>query len=230
MSDRVQQLASQEINDLIAQADGFISIAKEASNPLAPEDIGKVTTRLSRTGQLIDKLYGSRSQHFDTYKKLIAKNDFRNTWRGHYTHVCEIQGLLRAIEHELKTGLVADFKNLLRASIFADFLEMAEYLLSKKYKDSAAVMIGAVLEDSLRKLADTHSIPVQNPKGRPLTIDPLNTALAKANVYSPLIQKQITSWAHVRNAAAHGEYGEYDIDQVNQMLLFVQKFCSDYLQ
>jgi len=107
---------------------------------------------------------------------------------------------------------------------------MAEYLLAEGYKDAAAVIIGSVLEDSLRKLADENSIPTTASSGRPRTIDPLNVALAKASAYGPLIQKQITTWADLRNSAAHGHYDKYDEHQVKQMLLFVQKFCADYLQ
>lgn len=174
-------------------------------------------------------MYGNESQHYENFRKLIDSKDFTNIHSGHYIHVCEIQGLLKAIEHEFTRGLIVDFKNLVQASIFADFLEVAEYLLSEGYKDSAAVMIGAVLEDSLRKLAEGNSILTQLPS-RPLSINPLNIELARASVYGPLVQKQVTTWADLRNSAAHGHYDKCDNQQVKQMLLFVQKFCSDYLQ
>jgi hypothetical protein len=61
------------------------------------------------------------------------------------------------------------------------------------------------------------------------TIEPLNVELAQIGIYDTLIQKQITSWADLRNKAAHGHFSEYDNKQVEMMLLFVQKFCSDYL-
>jgi len=54
--------------------------------------------------------------------------------------------------------------------------------------------------------------------------------LAKAGAYGALVQKQITSWANLRNDAAHGHFAKYDVDQVRQMLLFTQKFCADYLK
>jgi len=230
MNDKVQRLAEEEVDDLIGVADELISIAREADSSLGPEKIGEVTTWLSRTGQLIRKLYDSQGQHFENYLTLTNKYDFTKLHSNYYTHLCSAQGLLKAIRHELKKGLITDLKNLLQASIFADFLEMAEHLVSGGYKDAAAVMIGAVLEDSLRKLADKNSISTVAATGRPLTIDPLNVNLARANVYGPLVQKQVTTWADLRNSAAHGHYLKYDEAQVKQMLLFVQKFCSDHLQ
>lgn len=103
-------------------------------------------------------------------------------------------------------------------------------MLDEGYKDACAVILGAVLEDTLRKIAEANSIPVTNQKGKPLTIDPLNIEVSKQGVYGPLVQKQVTSWANLRNDAAHGHFDKYDESQVKHMLLFVQKFCADYLK
>jgi hypothetical protein len=230
MNNKVQQFAEQEIDDLISIADMLIYDAKNNDSGFRPEKIGETTTWISRTGQLIRKLYNGEGQHYENYQRLTKQKDFTNVHSNNYTHICEVQGILKAIKHELNRGLLTDLRSLLQAGIFADFLEMAEHLLSEGYKDASAVTIGAVLEDSLRKLADKNGISTVGPSGRPLTIDPLNVALAKASVYGPLVQKQVTTWADLRNSAAHGHYNRYDEDQVKQMLLFVQKFCSDYLQ
>lgn len=230
MNPTLEQRAEAEINSLIVLADDFVSAAKVSPNGLSPEEIGKVTTWLSRIGQLIRKLYGKDSQHFESYKELIDHREYTNLHCSYYIQLCEMRGILEAIQHELRAGLLSDFRKLLQASIFADFLEMAEYLLTQGYRDSAAVMIGTVLEDSLRKLADANGISKTQSSSRQLTINLLNVELAKAGVYGPLVQKQVTTWADLRNSAAHGHYNKYDSEQVKQMLLFVQKFCSDYLQ
>ena len=39
-------------------------------------------------------------------------------------------------------------------------------------------------------------------------------------------QKKITAWLDLRNKAAHGKYGEYNTDQVRQMLLGVTEFMA----
>ena len=126
--------------------------------------------------------------------------------------------------------MLLDFKLLLQAEVFADFLEMAEHLLGGDYKDAAAVLLGAVLEDSLRKIASTAGVATVGSNGKAFTIDPLNVAIAKVGTYGPLVQKQITTWANLRNDAAHGNFSKYDADQVRQMFLFVQKFCADSLK
>ncbi len=138
-------------------------------------------------------------------------------------------GVAKTIKHDLENGLLVNFRAIAQADIFSDFLEMGEYLLQEGYKDAAAVIISSVLENGLRKLAEQNNVAVVTESGKQLTIDPLNAELAKREVYSKLIQKQITSWAHIHNKAAHGEYGEYNREQVQMMLLFVQNFVSEHL-
>ena len=62
--------------------------------------------------------------------------------------------------------MLSNFMSLAQAEVFADFLDMAEHLLGEGYKDAAAVILGAVLEDTLRKLADAYGVPVIGPKGK----------------------------------------------------------------
>ncbi|CAM5783875.1 hypothetical protein RFUL19S_01210 [Rhizobacter fulvus] len=185
---------------------------------------------VTRLGQLIRKLYGERSQHFAAYNKAVETGNFYNLHSNYYEHFTQAFGVCRAIQHDIKQGLLADFKALVQAEVFSDFLEMGEYLLNEGYKDAAAIIIGSVLEDGLRKLSERAGLPLSSDSGKPLTIEPMNSQLAKAEAYSKLVQKQITSWAHIRNKAAHGEFTEYTLDQVKMMLLFVQSFASEHLE
>ena len=163
------------------------------------------------------------------FQSVVERPDFNIMHSNQYMNVANVVGILKGVQHEIENGLLTNFRSLIQAEIFSDFLEMAEYLLGEGYKDAAAVLLGAVLEDSLRKIADSNGVDTLNTQGKPLSIEPLNTSLRKKEVYGPLIQKQITSWANLRNDAAHGHYDSYDAGQTRQMLLFVQKFCSDFL-
>ena len=104
-------------------------------------------------------------------------------------------------------------------------MEQAKHLLSENYKDAAAVMVGAVLESTLRKLCEKHQIRF-SPKD---TINPLNNLL-KDKAYNRIIHKQIITWADLRNKAAHGEFDEYNIIQVSDMMKWVEEFISSNLQ
>lgn len=224
----VAKTLTDEITNLIQIGDELTKKAKGSSSNLGDADISKCVSWITRTGEMIKRLYPADSQHLESYKACLSQYKFAAMHSNYYQHLAIATGLLSGVLHELEKGLLSDIKQLLQADIFADFLEMAEHLLKENYKDASAVIIGSVLEDTLRKLAETNGVPTAT-GGKPLTIDPLNAALANAGIYNKLVQKQITGWADLRNKAAHGHYDEYDKHQVEMMLLFTQDFCSRHL-
>lgn len=225
----MEEKIKNEIDELVKIGERIIASALSLRSSMAGNELAEATAWVTRLGQMIRKLYGTDSQLFTNYNNALNTNNFYSIHSNWNAHISQMLGIANTIKHEFEKGLLSNIRALLQADIFADFLEMGEYLLNEGYKDPAAVIIGAVLEDSLRKLCDKNGIATTKNNGKPLTIEPLNTALANSNVYSKLVQKQITSWAHVRNKAAHSEYNEYDHKQVKMMLLFVQNFADQYL-
>ena len=59
---------------------------------------------------------------------------------------------------ELNSSWLWTTHGIATAEVYADFLEMADGLLDAGYKDAAAVMIGGVLEEHLRRLCTRSGI------------------------------------------------------------------------
>lgn len=226
----MNQLVTEEIEDLIAVGEKLAEDSSVARSTLGPKRVQELMSITARGGQLISRLYGSESHYFQMFQSATKTNSFSRMHSNHYRHISDVVGILKGVKHDISSGLINNLRGLIQAEIFSDFLEMSEHMLDEGYKDAAAVILGAVLEDSLRKIAKAKGVSVLSKKGKPLTIDPLNVAVAKSKVYGSLVQKQITSWANLRNDAAHGRYSGYDSDQVKQMHVFVKKFCVDYLR
>ena len=110
--------------------------------------------------------------------------------------------------------------------MFADVLEQADYLLSGGYKDQAAVTCGSALESHLRNLCAKSSLDTRDADGKLKKANRLNDDLAKAGAYSALEQKSVTAWLAVRNSAAHGQYGDYNAEQVKLMIASVGDFIA----
>ncbi len=115
---------------------------------------------------------------------------------------------------------------------FVDFSEI-EFLLDQGHKDAAAVMCGGELEKHVRKLCVSNGIDVFLPPSstgepQPKKVERLNAELASINVYGKLDQKHITSWLDLRNKAAHGDYHEYNEEQVSLMIQGVREFMTRY--
>jgi hypothetical protein len=139
-----------------------------------------------------------------------------------------LRGILGALRSDYEAGNLRSVIELVHADIFADFLDMADYLLQQGYKDPAAVVVGSVLEEHLRKLCDKHGIPVVQAGGAPKKADSLNSELAAAAVYSKLDHKNVTAWLDLRNKAAHGKYSDYTKEQTALTLQGVRDFASHY--
>ena len=137
----------------------------------------------------------------------------------------EMVGMLRALRREYDEGYLSTIQGLVRAEVFADFLEMAGHLLEQGYKDPAAVLVGGVLEEHLRVLCVTRSIPT-GVSGRPKKANLMNDDLSRVDAYNKLDQKNVTAWLDLRNKAAHGLYGQYTHEQVGMMLSGVREFAA----
>lgn len=134
-------------------------------------------------------------------------------------------GILTALKEDLELGYLTRVKDLVSAEIFTDFIEMAQHLLDNNYKDPAASLVGAVLENGLRQIAQKHTVEVKSGDD----IGSLNTKLADKEIYSRLIQKQIQAWKAVRDSADHGKFDDYKSDDVKAMLEGVQRFLAENL-
>ena len=132
------------------------------------------------------------------------------------------------LQHDYENGYVSSLQELIHAAMFVDFLDMSTHLLSEGYKDPAAVLVGGVLEEHLRKLCLKNGLSIEEADGRPRKADSLNADLAKASVYDKLPQKSVVGWLDLRNKAAHGRYTEYDSKQVELMLDGVRHFIDKY--
>jgi hypothetical protein len=140
----------------------------------------------------------------------------------------QLGGILKALRSAHTGGYLKTFEEIVAADVFSDFLSMSEHLLSAGYKDPAAVLVGATLEEHLRRLSTRAGAPTLDPDGRPLRADALNSELARRSIYRKLDQKNVTAWLGLRNHAAHGEFEAYESEQVKLMIDGVRVFLAQH--
>jgi hypothetical protein len=134
----------------------------------------------------------------------------------------DMLGILKAALTDFREGFMADTKLLVSAEVFADFLVQAEILLENDYKDAAAVIIRAVLEDGLRRVCGSKGVVVKPRWG----IDDLATELTKVNVLTAVQKKEIDAKRELGNKAAHGKFSEYTKEDVVAFHEFVSNRCQ----
>jgi hypothetical protein len=102
---------------------------------------------------------------------------------------------------------------------------MAQHLLDQGYKDPAASLCGAVLEDGLRRIAGNTKVNITGKDD----LNSLRDKLFQKKVTDRLAHQEITAWSTIRNSADHGKFGEYDNRQVKSMIDGARSFLIKHL-
>jgi len=144
---------------------------------------------------------------------------------GIVTHVVkQVYGLLVAAHNDWKSGLLRKIEFVFAAATFDGFLDHADEYLKLAKKNESAVLVSAVLEDAVKKVALKAGL---DPTGE--TLDPLIDELVKAGALTPVKAKRWKSFTGVRNKALHAEWDAFDIGDVGAALTGVREIVADYL-
>jgi hypothetical protein len=172
-----------------------------------------------RAGALsfLKAVFGEDSTHFTEMRERC-----KHSW---HSDAVEGQAIMKAASTDLKGGYLKRIEDLVSADVFSDFLEMAAYLLEQGYKDPAASLVGAVLEDGLRRIAKATNTTLKSRED----ISSLSKKLADGQIYNRMMQKQIEVWSEIRNNADHGHFDQYVSQDVKGMLDGVRSFLAQHL-
>jgi len=165
---------------------------------------------------LLQRVFGEDSVHYQNFQSRYEHFEVKVS----YFERCK--GIFRAAKADFEGGYLFRVEDLVSAEVIDDFLDQANHLQEKGYKDPACVIAGVSLETTLKRLCDRHDISHGS-------MDRMNADLAKAGVYNVGRQKQVTAWADRRNDAAHGNWEEYSHADVADMIKGVERFIADYL-
>jgi hypothetical protein len=165
-----------------------------------------------KSKNLIRNVCGENSEHYKAFSVAENIGDYNNTY--------DIFRCVRAVFHAAKDdylgGYCTSVRILIEAEVFASQLEQAKELLGAGYYAAAAIIAGVVLETHLRELCISNNIKTG-------TMNRMNDDLAKSGIYTAIIQKQITSFAAIRNSAAHGkENDEKEGFKKEQVITMIQ--------
>jgi hypothetical protein len=163
--------------------------------------------------------------HGGHHEYEFEKIDAETGWAGPSGRLGRQLAILRALRDDFDGGYLSDIRGLVRAEVFADFMEQARHLFEEGYWKPVPVIVGSVLEDHMRKLCAKYPGIVLPAKPG---LNSMNAELAKVKEYGGLEQKQITFWADIRNKAAHGEWTEYKEADVEAMLRDVPRFLIEH--
>jgi len=223
MTGRFDEGAKQRIKELIKLGEDVNATVRDLGGPrpLGP-DLGLYHQWTTSSLTFLAAALGEDGEHYKAFAEIVRTP-------GHpIVKVKPCAGVLQATRNDIESGWVGRRDLMLTADAFGSLLEQADHLLEQGYKDPAAMLAGAVLESTLRKMCEVRGIPTDTQD----KIGTLNDKLAKHHkppTYSSAYHKQIITWADHRNNADHGHFDEYDRPQVAAMIAGVHEFAARHL-
>jgi hypothetical protein len=208
---------------LVARTDAVLQKFHQLSyDKIGSVESGSAGTFRAAGLSLLRDLYGITHHHYVDFENLTRIRGIESYRQS--------KAIIEVVKEEILAGWLTSTRGLIAASVFSDFLEMAQHLWEEHYKDAAAVIAGSSLEAHLKRLCEANGIDIEakNSKGDlvPKKADALNADLARVDVYDKTEQKQVTAWLGVRNNAAHGEYTKVVHEAVGAMIHGIRMFIG----
>ncbi|HZE26891.1 MAG TPA: hypothetical protein VE083_05865 [Terriglobales bacterium] len=105
-----------------------------------------------------------------------------------------------------------------------DYLEQAQTYFNLGRPQSAAILAGDVLRETLRKLCRRNRVPLVSR----LTVNDMNSELAKRGVYNVAVAQRLSHLTNIWNKANCGQWSDFSKTDVQLMLGEVRAFVTDY--
>lgn len=213
-----QERAVERATALAARGRGLSIVGRNAGSQFHPEGFyADYAGWKAQAGTFVEATCGRESVYYERFTEAVKRNAASSAGQG--------AAILESIAADITGGHLRKVADLAVAEVFGDFLDMAEHLLSAGYVVPAASLLGAVLEDALRRLCSRNDLKISKADD----IAALNNRLASKDIYSNLVRKQVDLWSAVRNAADHGQFSDVRVDDVQAMHIGVVVFLADRL-
>jgi hypothetical protein len=212
---------SRRFEELVAQLDVIAATKHHASGTMMSGDYiddNAFTKWKLNARNLLALSCGGSSLHFQDF----AEREKGTYGATNYLILLKLKAVFEAAQDDFNGGYCNSLRTLIQSEVFDSELDQARELLAKSHLSAAAVISGVVLETTLRQLCDNHQIAHSK-------LGKMNDDLTKVGQYNVLRQKQVTSWAQIRNDAAHGHTERFTRDDVADMIEKVEAFVAEQL-
>ena len=166
---------------------------------------------------LIKAVFGEDSPHYINFTEAVKK--CANGIKAVSEYVKRLQGLFKSAKEDFEGGYVFNVDLRVSGEVFGDFIVLAKQSLAEGYKDVAAVLASAALEDSLKRYATANGLNVDD--GSMMAV--IN-ALKSKSLVSGAEKTLLNAMPKIRNYAMHADWEKISEPDVNSVIGFVEQF------
>jgi len=166
---------------------------------------------------LIRAVFNENSPHYKNFEHA-----YQNC--GGVDHqVSALKGIFKAAKADFDGGYLFAVQASISGEIFGDFIGLAKSALRENYKDVAAVLACAALEDALKRFAESNGLSV----GDKVLQEVVNALKAKGLVTGA--QKSLLdSMPKIRDYAMHANWEKITAQDVGSVIGFVEQFLLSH--
>lgn len=189
----------------------FASMGEGLSGRYAPiSDWKKWATSVE---SLLLAVCGEESPYYKSFMRDVG------ACSGYEDHLKGLGGIFHSAKEDFEAGYIFNVDLKVSGEVFGDFVALAKQALSAGYKDVAAVLACAALEDALKRFAIIKQIQVEEKTMQ----DVVNALKSGGHVFGA--QKTLLdAMPKVRNFAMHGNWDKISGPDVSSVIGFVEQF------
>jgi hypothetical protein len=162
---------------------------------------------------LILAVYGDNSPHYQNFINAVEK------CVGYDYDVLALRGIFLSAKDDFDGGYVFNVDMRVSGEVLGDFIVLARQSLAEGYKDVAAVLACAALEDALKRYAHAQNIATDNK-----SMTEVVNALKGSGKVSGAQKTLLDAMPKIRNFALHAEWSKFSEPDVNSVIGFVEQF------
>ena len=196
----------------------FDALEKQGADLREHVDLFKWATWSTNAFHLIRGVCGPESVHFASMRDLLE---------GHIVSEQRAQmaaGILAAARVDYEGGYLFDLQAVLSAEILGDFVFLSRRALTEGFKDVAAVLAAAALEDALKRYARANGLEVEDK-----VMQEVVSALRAKGLVGGAQKALLEVMPKLRDFAMHANWDKFTEADVNSIIAFVEQFLITHL-
>lgn len=203
------------IRELIEEGQAVAKLERPSSVGPYIQDRVQLQAWLVKVNNILETAFGPQSPHMHHFKELTTNRSIENS-----SDIYPIVGVLTGALDDLEKGYLLGQEFLIAGEVFDSVLEQAKHLNRSGHKDPAAVLARVVLEDALKRIARGEGLDDNQSASR------LNDDLWRIGKYPKPQWRLVQAWLDIGNAAAHGNFNEYNEEDVEGLIENIEQFLA----
>lgn len=210
----VNELIAQRFKELEEQAGQLVHTKDEAGIGRFPRILFQEWRTSSQN--LIEIVFGVDSAHSRNFREIYEGFDYSQR------KVDELRGIFAAAKTDYEGGYF-NLEQTASGEILGDFVKLANASLQDGYKDVAAVLACAALEDALKRYARENNLEVDDK-----VMQEVVGALKSKGLVKGAQKSLLNTMPKLRDYAMHANWDELASEDVSSIIGFVEQFLLSH--